>query len=607
MFPAQTKAFLKNVFRLNQEEKKIAGMTIPADLLNPENREVVNALVREDFVRQLIDPDGRLNLTRAGIRKKWPKIDLVPRIRKPTLAQEITRVELARERIIDDRESAYGELSALMLFQAVLIARIELYILGEERSAAKRKGDKVELESKSAEMKAFARQLIRLAEAFPFKEVKRIEITADMSIEERLEANAINKKRDKTDIKKKLKAAAGLLITRFDNPAADASLRGAMRVVREVLAKRRKQKIEDAVRAFGEAKLGRKIKVIDEVKGIFEVKRFVHKKDEQGNWVKELVPFRYEHIQEFLNSFDEISASESAEHGKNVDLGMRLKKAAVSPLAHFAELYELSLVLGKRAGKLFKNDQYLKIRDENKRKAVLEIWGAVRLCGVPDPQAHGLAASLLRMAAEDYENRNLTVGRELEHNLAEKIYAAVLVEKGIKKMVGLRARYYAREPKLTTDNLPVIKEQMAVYFGTLFETRMGNRKLDWIGRCRSHIQAIVHMIDDILPLLQSQKELAAQIFDPEAPWNIYTTKASAADMLRKRGLEKQHRDVEDESEKKGFDSLAIKIARQFLLIAFEFENRETEFAAGERQKAIGRYLNEQAKEYNSKIAFLAIY
>jgi len=607
MFPAQTKAFLKNVFRLNQEEKKIAGMTIPADLLNPENRQAVNALVREDFVRQLIDQDGRLNLTRAGIRKKWPVINLVPRIRKPTLAQEVTRVELARERIIDDRESAYGELSALMLFQAILIARVELYALGEERSAAKRNKNQVELERKSAEMKVFAGQLIALAEAFPFKEVERIEITADMSVKERQEAVAINKNKDKTDIKKKLKDAAEQLITRYDNPAADAGLRAAMDMVRKVLAKRREQRIKDAVKAAGEKDLGWKIKTVDIARGVFEVKRFAYKKDKQGNLVKELQITRYEHIQEFLNSFDEIGASETAEQGKNSKKIGLLKEAAASPLAYFDQLFELSLALDRRAGEVFKNDQYLKLRDEYKRKAVLEVGGAVKLCGVPDPQAHGLAASLLRMAAGDYEDRNLTVGRELEHNLSEKIYAATLVERVIKKMVEMRVEFFAEEPELTPANLRVIKEQAKVYFGTLFETKKGEKELDWIARCRSHIQTVIHMINDILPLLQGQKELAAQIFDPEAPWNIYTVKASAADRLKKRGLLKQHRDVEDELDNKGYAGLAIKIARELLLIAFEYENRETIFAKGQRQKAIERYFNEQAKIYNSKIGLPAIY
>lgn len=571
--PTETRAFLRNLLRMDALAIPIEKIVVPADLVHPWNSDVLGRLGGMKYLVDLMQWSGMLDVRKAGLKRERPCIDLLPKNKKPTLNDEIDRIAAARERIIEDSRSGGGELGDLMYFEAILVARVECYFLGEAKSAAQRSQRPEDYEAFAARMREFGEQLNNLAKAFPLP---------------------------RYDLSKASKNALNLYNTRVD-----AALVGVWNRVKTALKEHEARRIERYIRAIGASKPEGKFTIVDDYRGKFKAVRTAYELDEAGVWRSVPKEYHYEHIQEFLDSFDEMAASEKEEKDENTVAIAELERIAADPLGRFPELYELQL--GRLPSAVTDNlpgDKFRQLREEHKRAALIELWGAARLCGVPSEQARNLASELIGIAAEDYRLRNQVLDAQIAHVPVEKAYGEKLVAEVIGRMVERWVTYFAKEPKLPAKTLRAIKKRLGVYFATLFGARE-EFKLNWLRQARAHLNGISQMIKKALPTVEAKGRLSQRYFDPKAPWNDDATKGSAAVQLEKRGVWKQIEDKEAELNAIGFDKLAIKIAYSLLKIEFDYQHRGVEFKRGERKAALAAFMRAKAKIYNSKLAFVS--
>jgi hypothetical protein len=603
--PNQARAFLKNLLRLNYLAVPFERIVVPANLGESQNLGVLSKLREASYIIRLIGGSGALDLRKAGLKKKAVSPNFVPTVRRPTFDAALEIARKYQGNIIADDESGVGELGDLILFEAILIARVELYILGEKKSAAKASGNTAAYDRYSDEMRKFAQEFSKLLEVFPLPGKKTsIESYKREDLDNLLDEGDPLIGIQYRDVYRETIETAYNQIAKLNNPAADATLAGFMDLIMRVLENRAKWQ----AKAIRESRPEGKIRIVDEYRGKIEVDRWGYVK-EAGVKRKVLRPRRFKYLQKFLRHFDHYLERDINEKAKNEAVIKVLGEIPENPLASFDKIFDLSLGIGvldpRESVEDLLKDKYPRLSDVYKRLALIELWCVVELCRVPSDQAHRLAASLIHLAARAYGIRNRIIDAQIESNPREKAYGEQLVSRIINGMVKRWVGYFAKEPKLRAKSLDELIDRLEKYYGTLFGPKRDKKTDHWVQQCRSHIMGIIEMVKRLKPIKEEGTRLYKRLYSPRAPWSGPKEKRSAAAELERRGIVKRLMELEDALDKMG--NIPIKAARLILQIEFDFNNRGKKFAKGERQKALECFYREKAKIYNTKIAFPKIY
>jgi len=221
VMPNQTRAILKNLLFLKFMEGISQGMSVPDGLYSHLNREILKRAANDlNYLLGLRNGKGVIDFSKAGIKRKIGYIDLTPKIKKPSLAEQIERIGLRTEIIKIADRGGDMEFGDLMLFEALLNASIELFRIGETRSWAKRTGDREIHEQFQRQMLEYAEKLNSLIAAFPFGGVDYRQMA-----------------------KEKLEITRNLVL-KMNNPAGDSTLAGLIRKISKILENHEKARVE---------------------------------------------------------------------------------------------------------------------------------------------------------------------------------------------------------------------------------------------------------------------------------------------------------------------------------------------------------------------------
>ena len=129
----------------------------------------------------------------------------------------------------------------------------------------------------------------------------------------------------------------------------------------------------------------------------------------------------------------EIESVEDEER-KNTALILGLRVISGNPYGWWSKLYEAYLRLSK-------------VRDLGKRKAFVELWGALELAKIPTEQSRNLARSMIRAAAVDLERRNEVLGSQKQSLLRLRGHTEELIGKVLLGLAERWAKYFAGQDR----------------------------------------------------------------------------------------------------------------------------------------------------------------
>ena len=287
----------------------------------------------------IVNSQGTLDLRKIGLRNKCRVLSL----------EDYSRI-ISKKRVA--LESNY-RLANLFLFKAIIQARVELYIAGEERSVLVKQGKKVGL---TPDLAALGQFLKTIAANFPFGSM-----TERVMIKDGIEI-------------------AALLINKKMNTAADAKLVGLFNDLKNIITR----EMRPASKPFAPK--------VEQVKGGGWVVRLSgYKKSEVEIKFREKID-REMQTAELLRMFGHISESIETERQKNTESMIKMALVKSRLPDGWAELYELHL-------------QFANCPSLLKAKVEAELYGALQLSRIGSTQALGLAKELIEMAENDLEHR----------------------------------------------------------------------------------------------------------------------------------------------------------------------------------------------------------
>lgn len=537
-----------------------------------------------DHLKEIIQEKGKLNLNKAS---------LIPKPKIPTLdseienagkvAAEIKAAEVALVKASADKASKVKaakaelrkseELANLVLFRIVMAARIELYIIGEEKSAAKVDEDKNAYDEKLFAMRELASKLGDLLSVFPFKE---IEEHPHIEWKERL-----IRARDQ--------------IAKGNNTSADNSLGSLTKLVLEVLKEQEVERVKVEKKrksTQGFSVRGGKVRIINDLRGdcVINSQGYINSANDvlHRAMIKHNVSNK-----KILSMIQHEIDSITNEKQRNSAYILGLEIIKNDPSGMKEKLYELCAVLTR-------------VQDLGKKKALAEIWGAYELSNIKKDQALKLSSSLISMAIDDLRSRNEVLevqGKslaDLKHQ-TEKILGELLIKKAREW-----ANYFARGPRLNAERLGIIRKRFGVYLGTLLGPKKEDLREEWMRQARGHVTGALRMASNLYKLISELERLKTQLLDPFSPWNNLNEASSAAlkEMADRqyKGIQKRMDEIQKELMKERNQQPTIKMARLMLRIEFDFENRDKNFKKGERKEALRKFYNSKIEDYGPEIA-----
>lgn len=370
------------------------------------------------------------------------------------MAEMVQRIGRAAKELRAD-----PELGNLVFFKTILAARVEMYIIGETKSRARKANDQTAYLAQCQAMREFAHQLDIVIEEFPFTRdgfglmlKEQLEIARDRS----QELNNIN-----VDL---------VLQTLTPKVVERINLEEKARVE----AHKRKAKYS------GLSAFGGKVRILDTLHGDCLVTMRGYRKGAEGE-MRRVIVERHVSIHKILSMFDHLLEGEEAEKRENRKFILDLQEIGRDLLAHKERLRRVYLGGEDRI-------RPRNFKDYGKIKARIEIWGALKLIEIDTPQARGLAASLLGLAEEDYQRRNEAVAAMHEYLTAVKYHTEMLIGQIVKSFVKRWTGYFARQPKLTPKTLDKIHKNLGKYLGTLFSDEV---RESWFVQARSRITVVL--------------------------------------------------------------------------------------------------------------------
>lgn len=466
-YPSDTRAFLKNLIYVYREGRTPSKIVMPSNLGAPQNRWILEKMGSEsDFLLSMII-EGILDVRqRGGIRFKPSTIDLTPNLRIPSLDSELETIGNAdaKDEIIKDEE-----LGNLVLFRALLAARIELYELGEAKSAAKRSENAAAYEEYAAKMREFSQKLTALKEGFPFGGIGYREM-----IKEQIDL-------------------AKLMVDKMNNPAADTVLSALTPKLMEILEGQKIARVRSTKRA--KSKMGLrvssgKIEVVDGLRGECIISSQGYKNTAAGILHKTMIDNKVT-THRILSMIDHEVESVENEKKKNAALILGLGIISRDPYGWWDKLFEAYLHLSKA-------------RDLGKQKALAELWGALELARIPTEQSRNLARFMVNAANADLERRNEILEAQKESLSRLKTHTEELIGKILKDLAHRWAKYFAREGRdlKNLKTLEKIQQRLGKYLGTLLGPQKEDLRERWLRQARSHITGVLRQMSGIAKLLK---------------------------------------------------------------------------------------------------------
>jgi hypothetical protein len=466
-YPSATRAFLKSLLSLYREGQTFLKIVLPGNLGAAQNRWILEKMGREpDFVLGMIK-EGVLNVKRrGGIRFKLPRIDRTPKLRVPSLDFEL---ETLRNADVQAEIEKNEELGNLVLFRALLAARIELYALGEAKSAARKSGQENTYREFVKDMKHFAGKLEELGSIFPFGKIgyrqmlrEKIRIAQDM-------AEASN------------------------NTAADTVLSALTPKLMEILEDQEVSRVRSRKRAKSNAGLrlaSGKVEIIDDLSGKCVISSQGYKKTASGVLHKTMIDHNVT-THKVLSMLEHEIKSVEDEKEKNSALILGLRVISGNPYGWWNKLYEAYLRLSM-------------VRDLGKRKAFAELWGALELAKIPTEQSRNLARSMVMAAVADLERRNEVLDSQRQSLLRLKGHTEELIGKILLGLAERWAKYFAKEGRNLKNlkTLERVQARLGKYLGTLLGPTKEDLREHWLRQARSHITGILRQMSGIADLLK---------------------------------------------------------------------------------------------------------
>jgi len=517
VFPNQTRALLKNLLFLKQMEGTPQKLVVPDQLYSHVNREILSRAARDlNYLLKLIDEDGVADLRRGGMHRPdlTRVIDLTPVIKKPTFTEQLSIINRAKPKLVEEQRYGRSEIGDQLLFQTLIVAQVELYYAGEARSKAIRSEDLAERRTADRDLGLVQMKFEDLLKFFPFFMEHQKQYRGKLE-------TACQQLRDK------------------NSTGAYATLLGLTGKISQRMQAQEEARMESYRLGLEKSLLEGKIRITNRRSGKFAVTRTAYERDEFGLIHSVLREYEYDSMHAFLRSFDHETATINEQVAKLKGKVSELRQIAADPLASYDRLLELSL--GQEEGeKNLTRDHYLSLSVLKKRKAMMTLWGAERLTGISNDQARALAASLVSVAAWDYENRITEHLAQLDHIPRQVSFAAGLVQDLLVEFTSNVARYFMKRSSLSPEKLRIVLNKLGKYFSTYFKVPKGHETYPWIRQARSNLNGLLI------------------------------------------GLRKNYGKME-------YAKLARQAARQIKLIEFNFLNREKKFAPGERKYALNEF------------------
>ncbi|MFA4905124.1 MAG: hypothetical protein WC645_01330 [Candidatus Margulisiibacteriota bacterium] len=354
------------------------------------------------------------------------------------------------------------ELGNLVFFKTILAARVEMYIIGETKSRARKANDQAAYQAQCQAMREFADHLDTAIKEFPFTQdgfglmlVEQLQIARDRA----RELNNIN-------VDLILQTLTPKVVERIDQEE-----------------KSRIAAFKQSVARSGLSTFGGKVRITDDLRGDCLVTMRGYRKGAAGE-MKRVIVERKTSIHKVLSMFDHLLAGEEAEECENSKYIADLREIGRDLTAQKEHLRRAYLGGEDR-------DKPRSFRDYSKIKARIEIWGALKLVEIDTPQARGLAGSLLDLAVEDYLRRNEAVAAMRELLTGVKNNTEILIGQVILSFVKYWAGRLAKNPRLTHEEVRRINRGLGKYLGTLFSDEV---REPWFKQARSRITVALQML-----------------------------------------------------------------------------------------------------------------
>lgn len=377
-----------------------------------------------------------------------------PQIGETGLAEMVRRIGRTAKDLRAD-----PELGNLMFFRTLLAARVEMYIIGEAKSQARKAGNETAYQVQAQAMRDFAGRLDTAIKEYPFTQdgfgsmlKEQLEIARDRA----RELNNIN---------------VDLVLQTLTPKVVD-------RINLE--EKARVEAYKQKAKRSGFSTYGGKVRIMDTFRGECLVTMNGYRKGAEGEMRRVIVERRIS-IHKILSMFDHLLAGEETEKKENQKFITDLQGIGRDILAHKERLRQ-SYLGGEERSRPRNFMEYGKI------KARIEIWGALKLIEIDTPQARGLATSLLGLAVEDYQNRNEAVAAMQEFLTAVKYHTEMLIGQVILSFVKRWTGYFSEKPELNHITLKKIQRGLGKYLGTLFNDEV---REPWFKQARSRITGVL--------------------------------------------------------------------------------------------------------------------
>jgi len=536
--PDQIEQLLLVLEKRQGQTVELAKLIVIREAGSPYNRQLLAGLAEK--AGELVKEDGTLDMRQAGLLT----------IAEPSLAREIEVIRRARGELIKK-----AELADLALFRALVAARAELFILGEEKSAARIDEDVSLYQERCQAMRDFAGQLSKLMEVFPYGSQ-----SYRTSLREGIEIA-----RDRT--------------AELNNPAAESKLTSLIERLAQDLDEQEKDRIAASKNRKSRNGLqiaGGKVRIIDDLRGNCIITTRGYKNSAAGILHKEMVENDVS-TKKILSMIGHQIESVEQEKTVNQKHLADLNAVEQDPAGSWNELLRINAALAR-------------VRDLGKQKARAELWAAMELSLISTDQAQRLARSLVSLAVTDLERRQEVLDAQLASLTRLKGLTEELIGKVLLALAQRWARYFAKEPRLNSERLKKIRFRLGKYLGTLLGPKKEELREEWMKQARSHITGILRMMGGINALFKQAAELRARAQNAATPGI---------------GIEKELAVVQEKIAGKLDGGECLKAARLILRIEFDFVNREKQFTPSEKKTALAAFYREKAKVYGAKIAFVS--
>jgi|GEM_PF-3047860 hypothetical protein len=455
VFPQQTQGLLRGLAALDRSGVRVSRIIVPHNLSAIQNREMFARLHDPELLGQLIDEAGILDLRRAGLKQKMPIVGQPAVSKIMTLEEYGVALLTAKEAL-----GRNYQLGNLFLLKAVLRARIDLYVAGEKRSAAKRRGEAPGMTPDLRRVKNFLELLIR---EFPFGEgdEKRAKVVEDLGI-------------------------ALHWLGRLNNPVADSKLVGLFKYLEQTIHEELVERTRLRPRVVKVSYAGRDRWSLGTT-GYRETEAWFLQKTKVESHVSTAKLLSM--IQHAIDSMDE-------------ELALNEQ--------FLTDLRELARILPDNFGRLlaiyetFQN--YVAL---SKDKACAEMGGAVLLVPVGTDQAVGLARQLISMAIRDLELRQeeVTAHRARFTKLKPEVEAR-LGERLSKLAETISQRL--NNPQLLSD--PAALETFLTKIEHQLQTLLnGEMREPWLKSIKERLIRLKEMLHEICGEVRRKNELIALV------------------------------------------------------------------------------------------------